>query len=55
MYACHIHPEIVSFAVFAQKAQRPENLYVPRGRVKKGKADIHPENPFSSPKADLSW
>lgn len=45
----------VSFAVFAQKAQRPENLYVPRGRIKKGKAEVHAENPFSNPKADVLW
>jgi len=45
--------KIVCFSVFAQKAQRPENIYVPRGKVRKGKSEVHPENLSSNPKADL--
>lgn len=43
----------VYFTVFAQKAQRPENIYVPRERVKKGKSEVHPENLSANPKSNL--
>lgn len=43
----------VCFTVFAQKAQRPENLYVSRGKVKKGKSEVHPENLSNNPKSNL--